>query len=210
MVVQPTRRAPIVGIRLTERGFYRQWHAVVPRTLAGTDYVTEFLRLLASRAPVGRDVTPKPVLRPCAPPGRRLRLHYNRRNALSRAAQPTLARACHHRRGPRLLRRHLRSHPLQHRPRPQPDGDWRAAGADLLDGRDAAEHADDRHAHRRIALGRARRQARAAIGPLRDDRPLLGGKPAERGGLDGPPTRDPAIYQAGIGLPESSAPASPW
>jgi LysR family transcriptional regulator for metE and metH len=64
-VVQPYLDAhAIVGIRLTERGFYRQWHAVVPRTLAGTDYVTEFLRLVASRAPVGRgDVTPKPVLR---------------------------------------------------------------------------------------------------------------------------------------------------
>ena len=64
-VVQPylDSRA-LVGIRLTERGFYRQWHAVVPRTLAGTDYVTEFLRLGASRAPVGRgDVTQKPVLR---------------------------------------------------------------------------------------------------------------------------------------------------
>ena len=64
-VVQPYLDArSIVGVRLTERGFYRQWHAVVPRTLAGTDYVTEFLRLVASRAPVGRaDVTPKPVLR---------------------------------------------------------------------------------------------------------------------------------------------------
>jgi LysR family transcriptional regulator, regulator for metE and metH len=65
-VVQPYLESrAIVGLRLTERGFYRQWHAVVPRTLAGTDYVAEFLRLVASRAPVGRgDVTTRPVLRP--------------------------------------------------------------------------------------------------------------------------------------------------
>ena len=64
-VVQPYLESrAIVGLRLTERGFYRQWHAVVPRTLAGTDYVTEFLRLVASRAPVGRsEVTSRPVLR---------------------------------------------------------------------------------------------------------------------------------------------------
>jgi LysR family transcriptional regulator, regulator for metE and metH len=64
-VVQPylDSRA-LVGVRLTERGFYRQWHAVVPRTLAGTDYISEFLRLVGSRAPVAKgDVTTRPVLR---------------------------------------------------------------------------------------------------------------------------------------------------
>lgn len=64
-VVQPylDSRA-LVGLRLTPHGFQRQWTAVVPRTLAGTDYVTEFLRVMAARAPVGRaDVTSRPVLR---------------------------------------------------------------------------------------------------------------------------------------------------
>jgi LysR family transcriptional regulator for metE and metH len=64
-VVQPYLDSrSIVGLRLTDRGFHRQWHAVVPRPLAGTDYVAEFLRLVAARVPVGRhDVTPRPVLR---------------------------------------------------------------------------------------------------------------------------------------------------
>jgi LysR family transcriptional regulator for metE and metH len=65
-VVQPylDSRA-VAGVRLTERGFYRHWYAVVPRPLAGTDYVTEFVRLVAARAPVARgDATARPVLRP--------------------------------------------------------------------------------------------------------------------------------------------------
>ena len=64
-VAQPyLDRRSLVGVRLTPGGFYRQWQAVVPRALAGTDYVNEFLRLVASRAPVARtDVTPRPVLR---------------------------------------------------------------------------------------------------------------------------------------------------
>jgi len=64
-VAQPyLDRRSLVGLRLTPGGFYRQWQAVVPRALAGTDYVNEFLRLVAARAPVARtDVTPRPVLR---------------------------------------------------------------------------------------------------------------------------------------------------
>jgi LysR family transcriptional regulator for metE and metH len=64
-VAQPyLERRSLVGVRLTPGGFYRQWQAVVPRALAGTDYVNEFLRLVAARAPVARtDVTPRPVLR---------------------------------------------------------------------------------------------------------------------------------------------------
>jgi LysR family transcriptional regulator for metE and metH len=64
-VAQPyLDRRSLVGVRLTPGGFYRQWQAVVPRALAGTDYVNEFLRLVAARAPVARtDVTPRPVLR---------------------------------------------------------------------------------------------------------------------------------------------------
>jgi LysR family transcriptional regulator, regulator for metE and metH len=54
----------LAGIRLTPRGFYRHWSAVVPRSLAATDYVVEFLRLVAAHAPVSRaDVTSRPVLR---------------------------------------------------------------------------------------------------------------------------------------------------
>jgi LysR family transcriptional regulator for metE and metH len=39
------------GIRLTPKGFQRRWQAVVPRQLAGKDYVQEFCRLLATHAP---------------------------------------------------------------------------------------------------------------------------------------------------------------
>ena len=47
------------------RGFLRGWSAVVPRGLARTDYVVEFLRLIGSCAPVRREhVTTKPILRP--------------------------------------------------------------------------------------------------------------------------------------------------
>jgi LysR family transcriptional regulator, regulator for metE and metH len=63
--VQPylDRRA-VVGVRLTPRGFYRNWTAVVPRALAATPYVAEFLRLVAAHVPVERkDVTRRPVLR---------------------------------------------------------------------------------------------------------------------------------------------------
>ena len=63
--VQPyLDRRTLTGVRLTQRGFYRDWTAVVPRTLAGTPYVGEFLRLIAAHVPVGkRNVTARPVLR---------------------------------------------------------------------------------------------------------------------------------------------------
>ena len=46
-----------------------------------------------------------------------------------------------------------------------------------------------------IALGRARRQARPAVGAVRHDRPLLAGEPAERGGLDRASIRGSAIHR---------------
>jgi LysR family transcriptional regulator for metE and metH len=63
--VQPyLDRRSLTGVRLTQRGFYRNWSAVVPRALAGTAYVGEFLRLVAAHVPVGKtDVTQRPVLR---------------------------------------------------------------------------------------------------------------------------------------------------
>jgi LysR family transcriptional regulator for metE and metH len=63
--VQPyLDRRTLTGVRLTQRGFYREWTAVVPRALAGTPYVGEFLRLIAAHVPVGKaDVTRRPVLR---------------------------------------------------------------------------------------------------------------------------------------------------
>jgi LysR family transcriptional regulator for metE and metH len=63
--VQPyLDRRSVVGVRLTPRGFYRNWTAVVPRALAATPYVAEFLRLIAAHVPVERkDVTRRPVLR---------------------------------------------------------------------------------------------------------------------------------------------------
>ncbi len=64
-VVQPYLQAHALnGVRLGPHGFLRAWSAVVPRDLADTDYVLEFLRLVGSCAPVTREhVTAKPVLR---------------------------------------------------------------------------------------------------------------------------------------------------
>jgi LysR family transcriptional regulator, regulator for metE and metH len=63
-------RRSLAGVRLTANGFYRTWIAVVPRALAATPYVGEFLRLIASHAPVRRsDVTSRPVLRAVRPTG---------------------------------------------------------------------------------------------------------------------------------------------
>jgi hypothetical protein len=57
-------------VRLTANGCYRNWSAAVPRGLAATPYVGEFLRLIASHVPVGRsDVTSRPVLRAVRPAG---------------------------------------------------------------------------------------------------------------------------------------------
>lgn len=39
------------GIRITPKGFHRRWHAVVPKRLAGKDYITEFCRMVAANAP---------------------------------------------------------------------------------------------------------------------------------------------------------------
>ena len=59
------RSGALVGVPLTSRGFYRQWSVVVPRAIAGQPHVTEFIRVLAARAPVSKaDVTPRPVLKP--------------------------------------------------------------------------------------------------------------------------------------------------
>lgn len=64
-VAQPYLQArALSGVRLGPRGFLRAWSAVVPRGLARTDYVIEFLRLVGLSAPVHREhVTEKPVLR---------------------------------------------------------------------------------------------------------------------------------------------------
>jgi hypothetical protein len=64
-VAQPYLQArALSGVRLGPRGFLRAWSAVVPRGLARTDYVIEFLRLVGLSAPVHREhVTEKPILR---------------------------------------------------------------------------------------------------------------------------------------------------
>ena len=63
--VQPhLERQSLAAVRLTPAGFYRNWTAVVPKGLAATPYVGEFLRLIAAHVPVGRrDVTARPQLR---------------------------------------------------------------------------------------------------------------------------------------------------
>jgi len=56
--------ASLVGRPLTARGFYRHWSAVVPRSLARTPEVVEFLRLVGAQVPVSRaDVRARPVFR---------------------------------------------------------------------------------------------------------------------------------------------------
>ena len=55
-VVQPyLQPLGLCGVRIGPRGFLRGWSAVVPRGLARTDYVLEFLRLIGSCAPVRRE-----------------------------------------------------------------------------------------------------------------------------------------------------------
>jgi LysR family transcriptional regulator for metE and metH len=63
--VQPYQdKGSLAAVRLTANGFYRNWSAVVPRGLASTAYVGEFLRLIAAHVPVSRgDVTTRPQLR---------------------------------------------------------------------------------------------------------------------------------------------------
>jgi LysR family transcriptional regulator for metE and metH len=39
------------GVRITAKGFHRRWQAVVPKRLAGKDYVTEFCCMIAAHAP---------------------------------------------------------------------------------------------------------------------------------------------------------------
>ncbi len=41
------------GIRITRKGFHRKWQAVVPKRIAGADYINEFCRLLATHVPTG-------------------------------------------------------------------------------------------------------------------------------------------------------------
>jgi hypothetical protein len=65
-VVQPYLQSrALTGVRFAPRGFLRTWTGVVPRSLTTTDYVIEFLRLVAAHAPVARAAaTSRPVLRP--------------------------------------------------------------------------------------------------------------------------------------------------
>jgi len=65
-VVQPYLQSrALCGVRLGSQGFLRAWTGVVPRALAKTDYVSEFLRLVGAHAPVARtNVTARPILRP--------------------------------------------------------------------------------------------------------------------------------------------------
>src|SRR5262245_6888114 len=54
-VVQPYLEShALCGVRLGSHGFLRAWTGVVPRALAKTDYVNEFLRLVGAHAPVAR------------------------------------------------------------------------------------------------------------------------------------------------------------
>ena len=53
--VQPLVDAGSIVIRpLTARGLRRQWRAVMPKDLAGADYIGEFIELLGKHAPTAR------------------------------------------------------------------------------------------------------------------------------------------------------------
>ena len=43
----------LAAVRVTPQGLYKEWRAVLPKHLASTDYVTEFLRLIVEHAPGG-------------------------------------------------------------------------------------------------------------------------------------------------------------
>ena len=45
------RRQSAVGIRITPRGYFKEWRAVMVRRLADQDHVREFLKLVAAAAP---------------------------------------------------------------------------------------------------------------------------------------------------------------
>jgi LysR family transcriptional regulator for metE and metH len=58
--VQPLVDAGTVVARpLTARGLRREWRAVMPKDLAGIDYVKEFIDLLQKHAPAARNAEPK-------------------------------------------------------------------------------------------------------------------------------------------------------
>ncbi len=97
--------------------------------------------------------------------------------------------------GSGVLRRYLRSDPVLDRPGAQPDVDGCRTGGSPVNRRPAPQHADDRHAPRRHRLGRARRQARAPVGPFRIDRHVLAGEPRERDGRDGPSVRGAPVHR---------------
>jgi LysR family transcriptional regulator for metE and metH len=42
------------AVPITARGVFRTWRAVVPRRLAGSEHVTELIRLVTAHAPAGR------------------------------------------------------------------------------------------------------------------------------------------------------------
>jgi LysR family transcriptional regulator for metE and metH len=53
--VQPLVDAgSIVSRPLTARGLRREWRAVMPKDLAGVDYIGEFIELLGKHAPTAR------------------------------------------------------------------------------------------------------------------------------------------------------------
>ena len=59
--VQPLVDAgAIVARPLTARGLRREWRAVMPKDLAGADYIGEFIELLGKHAPTARRITPSP------------------------------------------------------------------------------------------------------------------------------------------------------
>lgn len=51
----------IVARPLTAHGLHREWRAAMPKDLARTDYVKEFIDLLQTHAPTGRGAKPRLV-----------------------------------------------------------------------------------------------------------------------------------------------------
>jgi LysR family transcriptional regulator for metE and metH len=59
-VMPHVRDGSLRAVRVTAQGYYRHWHAAMPKHLADADYLTAFVRLLIEHAPRGtsREVLP--------------------------------------------------------------------------------------------------------------------------------------------------------
>ena len=60
-VTPHVRDGSLRAVRVTPHGYYRHWHAVVPKHLADADYIAGFVRMLIDHAPRDQARLPTPV-----------------------------------------------------------------------------------------------------------------------------------------------------